>query len=742
MSQSTAGHRHTLPVSLAAALMTLVGGVGCIATSAMAQPPAAAADKRPDSASLLSDFIHYTRISNYDLAESMGKELMGRNPTNAEFVTMVEAGDASRFIETAQRALRVQKLEPLAASMLKAFETGKLERARNPEEITKNIGLLTSTERGKRIAEERLVFAGEYAMPQLLEAMLDNSNPVRQNAVKRVIVGLGQQSVVPLCTAMMKVTPVQQEMIADVLGQIPHKTSLPYLADLAGSSTSNAVKAACKRSFDHLGAGSIGIGEVAILYRALAEGYYAERSDLTSFPGEDNQLLWTYEPGAGLVMTAVKTPVYHEAMAMALSERAMAIESGGGSANADTLALWIASNLSREIDTPAGYDNPAYSTKGDNARRSAEYYAVAGGADVSQRVLARALTNRDTPLARRALAAVERTAGVKSLLTTGNEASPLVAALTYPNRRVQYEAALAIASAAPTEAFSGSDRVVPILASTIRGATTQTAAIITSDPEAYQGVRAILSKMGYSVMPQGRALTELAAPIAEAPAVDLVVGVGMTGDKIPAFIEEAKGTAKTQATPVFVLTSAESYIDLRRRYASDAAIAIRQAGIGEAAITETVKQLVEAASGGPISQDEATAYANRALSALRDLAVSRNPVLNAGDALLPLVAALPASQGPVKMRVADILSRVGNERAQRAVLDSATAASGPEKVAMLGLVAESGKRFGNLLEPRQVSKVVELAAKGSDEEATAAAALIGAMNLGNTELIPLIIKKK
>lgn len=740
VSQPRFAHRRT-PPHVARAIAAFLAVSGISAGLAPAQPPAAAADKRPDAGSLLSDFIHYTRTNNTELAEAMGTELLDRNLSNSEFLGLVDAsGDPARFVETAQRAMRIERLEPLAAAMLKSFETGKLERARDPEQIARNISLLTSTDRNRRIAEERLIFAGEYAMPQLLEAFLDGGNVPRQVAVRTVLTGLGHQAVVPLSAALRKVTPVQQEMIAQLLGQIPHRTSLPYLADTAKSTPVPAVRAACERAFDRIAGGQASMADVAGLYRTLAEAYYSERSDLTSFPGEEFQLLWDYDPGAGLVMTAIRTPVFHEAMTMSLAERALTLEGGSGAAQAETLALWIAANLSREIDTPPNYTNPAYPTSGDKARRSAEYFAVAAGPDVAQRVLARALRTNDTPLALKALSAVQRTAGSRSLIADGDGSSPLVLALAFPNRRVQYEAALALAAASPASPFSGSDRVVPILASAVKGAAAQTAVILASDPEAYQGVRAALAKIGYAVLPQARSLNELAGPIAEAPAVDLVVGVGTSADRIPGLIEEVRGTSKTSATPVFILTNPQAYTDVRRRFAGDRTIAIRQTGIGEAAINETVRQLVESASGGPIGQAEADSFASRALAALRDLAVSGNQVLSVGDAALPLIASLPASQGSVKRDVADILSRINQERAQRAVMDAALAASGSERIELLRLVSDSGKRFGNLLEPRQVAKLIELAGQGTDAEATAAASLIGALNLANSELVPLILK--
>src|SRR5690606_4982801 len=116
--------------------------------------------------------------------------------------------------------------------------------------------------------------------------------------------------------------------------------------DLYQRTGNNAVRQACARSIARLGGDPS--ANVPDLYAQLADSYYAEPSQLTSFPGEDYQLVWTYDPGLGLVMTPVTTPVYHEAMAMRTAERSLKLDSS----DTETLALWIASNYSRAFDTP------------------------------------------------------------------------------------------------------------------------------------------------------------------------------------------------------------------------------------------------------------------------------------------------------------------------------------------------------------------------------------------------------
>ena len=94
---------------------------------------------------------------------------------------------------------------------------------------------------------------------------------------------------------------------------------------------------------------------------------------------------------------------------------------------------------------------------------------------------------------------------------------------------------------------------------------------------------------------------------------------------------------------------------------------------------------------------------------------------------------------PQMAGTADVLARVGQQRVQVALMDTAMEASGEARVALLRKVTDSAKRFGNQLEARQVGRLTELAAKGTGEEATAAAALMGALNLPNSQVVPLIL---
>lgn len=715
------------------------GRVLCVVASTLtflAAPAALAqADDPASPEEKLRDFIHYVLIDRPDAAELMARQLMNGDLPPQAFADLVDSsGEYQRFRQALGEAMRRDvggSLEAAAAELEGLYESGRLERARSPQEIARNIDFLTGQLQARYLATQRLLAAGEYAVPQLFEALLDTTNPELQAVAQQLLVEMGSQSVMPLCVALLSETGARQQLIAEVLGIKNYRTAVPFLADVAQSSAETEVREACTRAISNLG-GTEG-ASVSALYLALGEVFYSERLEVTSFPGEEFQLAWSYNPSApavALTATPVLTEVYHEAMAMQMAERAL----GRDGRNTDAAALWVAANIKRGVEQPADYDNPMY----PSTRRDPAYFAVAAGMDVDQRVLARGIDTRNTPLTRAAIAAIEEIAGGSQLWSGSQSRRPLVEALGYANRRVQYEAAIAFGAAQPAESFSGAERVVPLLASAIRDASDRYAMILTDDVEAYQEVRGILSGQGYAVLPRGGSAGELESSIAETAGIDVIVTM-LPSDRSMAAVDEVRYSAKLAVTPMLVMLPPDEAAVLTPRYERDPMVMIRRSGLPANAIAGAVTALVEDASGGPITQAEASAYSERAITVLRDLAISGGEVLDVQDATSALIGAVGDASGPRRLAIAEVLSFIENDRAQRAIADVALSTSGSEQAALLGLVADSAKRFGNRLEDRHVDRVFAISREGSATESHAAAALLGALGVPNEEFLPQLL---
>ncbi|KAA0216743.1 MAG: hypothetical protein EDM82_03330 [Cyanobacteria bacterium CYA] len=701
----------------------------------LASPVFAQAEPEQTNAELLEDFEHFMLIANYELASDVGATLMNRGLSPVEFVQLVEESrNLRRYEQALARAMNVADLEDLAALMDRTYRQGKLDRARDPAEITRNIQLLKGTLRQQQIAHDRLVAAGEYALPQLLDSALQRQDPELRARVVGVMRDLGRQSIIPLVTALPVLDPGRQEIIVDILGQIPYRTSLPFLVELYNRTDSPSLRSAIARAVQRR-EGEV-TAQPADLFFALAEGYYDERVELTSFADEDFQLLWKYDPGLGLVMVPVVSEVFHEAMAMDMAERSLRHDAS----DRGTLALWLSANFSREIDSPPEYQNPAY----PDDRRSAMYYAVGAGPMVSQLVLARALATSDTPLARLAIESIEETAGSDSLISLGDSAqssSPLLDALRYPDRRVRYEAALALGTSQPGSSFEGAARVVPTLASAVRDASARNAIVLTgSDREEYDRLHTLLTGLGFKVLPPAdNGLSDIAGPIAESPAIDVVI-TSTGGAQTAQLITAIRADEKLAVTPVLALVSTTDEEPLRRQYMRDRLVETRKNSLPDDMLTNAVEQVILAGSGGLITPAEATSYATRSLAVLRDLAVSGNRVLPVGDATGSLIASLGETSGPTRLQIAGVLAHIDRTDAQSALMDAAVRAAGDEQLALLTQVASSAKRYGNKLAERQIRRLIELSGSDDQSLATTAAAVMGALELPNMDIVPLLLE--
>lgn len=715
--------------------LMLIAGSGLALSSTPAQGSNLAAQPESEVQTqrleLLRDFIHYVKIARFDIASDLGTRLIDTGISEEEFVDLVEQSrEQQRFEEAIAAGLRVPVLEPVAAQLEMMFREGKLDRARNPDEIARNIALLTEGLRARTLARERLIFAGEYAMPQLLDAYLQNKDLALKAQVQRLMVDMGRGAIAPLMSALPNLDETSQEAVAEVLGLIPYRTSLPVLIDVYQNTTNNAVRQATGRAISRLG-GNPG-SDLADMYALLADSYYAEPAELTSFPDEDYQLVWNFDPGLGLVMVPVRTPVFHEAMAMRLAERALTLDPQ----NDETLALWVSSNYSRSFDTPENYENPMYSSD----RRDAEYFGIAVGPEIDQVVLRRGIDSRDTPLVRSAIQAIAQTAGPRSLWGQDLDGRyPLLESLNYQNRRVQFETALALGNAQPAESFNGSERVIPLLASAVKDASARYAIVLTGeDRERYDQYRSSLERAGFTVLPPApEGLGQLEAAIAETPTIDLIVSA-QGFDNTLLTIETARTENKTSVSPVLALMGADDLVPMQRQYGRDQTIAVRRQSISGSAFDNSVETLLEVASGGPISLDEADEYATRAIDVLRNLAISNNQVLNISDAASILIDVLEQVEGFTMLDIAEIISYMPQDKAQQAIMDKTLGVSEDMQVEMLTIVADSGKRHGNQLNNRQIRRLIELAQSDNDELASTAAATMGALEVDNDTLLQLI----
>ncbi|MEE9212036.1 MAG: hypothetical protein V3U29_05225, partial [Phycisphaeraceae bacterium] len=479
-----------------------------------------AQDQPPEAAALWDDFNHYVLIARPDLAGAAGAQLLAQ-VDDAAMLDIVEASDYTNFEQVLQRAARIESLAQTANSLSRRIQAARIERSREPARIRADIQTLAAGRRANINATERLRAAGQYAAPHLLATLLDEDQASLHPYVLAAMVAMGRPMVYPLSVALPNLEPAPMGQVAQVLGEIGYPMALPYLKQvLEDGSTDPSARVIVRAAFDQV-IQSVDVSpaiSAARLFMLLGENQYAAGTAGDELPGydrvSDKGQVWVYERKVGLIPVPVPGAIFGDVQAMRSARQALALEPSMDQA----FSLWLMANLRRENRLPAGEADPSYPT---NLLPAAFYAKLAGHLRLHD-VLARALADHDAKLARDAIAALQDTVGTEGLVTQAGSSQPLIDALSYPDRRVRYEAAFALTNARPDAPFTASHRVVPILAEAVRQHTTRHALVIADDAGATNRLQAALKDLGYQTI-GGSSLSELADELDTGTGFDLIV---------------------------------------------------------------------------------------------------------------------------------------------------------------------------------------------------------------------------
>jgi len=681
-------------------------------------------------AEYLGNFTHYAIVAKPDLAAANAQALINSGITNAELALLLDESkvDLKRFDEAVMKAQRIPELEAVASDLAMRVEAGRLDMARDPKRIDEAITMLGGTMRAKQIAKQRLIAAKEYAVPALLKQIVEGKDEQIRLASTEMLVQIGGPAVGPLCAALSHLTGPSQRIVCDVLGTIKHISAAPYLRELALNETADQpAREAASRALN-----SIGVSETNLskLYADLSQQYFSGHESLIPFPTEAENNVWTYNDFTGLSPTPVPTAIFSEVMAMRTASKSVYIDRN----NTVGLALFVASNLKRENDLPQGSSDPVFG----ESKYTPDFYATVFGTQTCLDVLGLAIDGVDTALVRDAIAALAKSTGGANLFARGQSRQPLLEALTYPDRRVQYESALTLGRALPQQGFAGDYLVVTTLASAVRMGNKSLVLLVSDDAESRQAQAGELEQMGFQLIGAGGSAQEVQADIAKAAGVDLIV-IRMRGaDDAKQTLASLRSIRQASAAPVLIIASGTDEAVLRPEFREDTRVKIVRATVNRDELAANAEGVMTSASGGRMTEAESEQYAIYALGALEDIAISRSTVYAIGDAESALIDAMDTRTGGTRMLVAKILALINSDAAQRKLFDAALTAGDDEKVELLGHVSDSVRLWGDKAEKRHVEALIELIAKSEGDVAEAAATVHGALNLPASDAVKLI----
>ncbi len=725
--------------------LTICSSIFCVTPSmVMAQDTTAAAKASADAPpQLWSDFVHYVRIAQVNLALESGKALLATSDN--QLLDVIEQSEVTDYDATLLRAARIEPLKDTATALLAKIQAARIARIREPDRIGADILRLAEGSRANANATNRLRAAGQYAAPQLLATLLNPQQKKLQPYVLAAMVAVGRPMVAPLSAALPKLEPLPRTQVAQVLAEIGYPLSLPYLKlVLEEPKIDPAARTVIQSAFDKLVPSSGLPADVtaADLFLTLGQNVYATSTrnpsgtDLPGFdPAKDKGILWDYTRATGLVPIPLAGPIFGDVLAMRAAKQALELRPTLDPA----LTLWLSANLRRKNRLAAlGTEkDPSYAAE----LLEPQYYLELAGPMRQREVLDRALDDGDTKLALDAITALADTSGGASLNKGGSTVQPLLRALSYPDRRVRFASAFAAAAAAPQVEFPGSHRVVPVLSEAVRQSEKRYALVLAGDDATVNQLRASLRDLNYQTI-GGSSLAAVTDEVNSGPGVDLIV-TRISADNVDLLRRQTAAHYKLAAVPILALSTAADQIELDRRLGSQGRVHVTTIGTDAASIKTAVEEAAKSYRGDEVSPAEADQFAAASLDLLKQIAASRTKVYNVFDAKPALLQSIVDKRQNIAISAASVLALMDDVDAQRTIADAALDATQSDeklRIALLGSLADSAAAFGNRLTPAHMEKLLELVKTSQDKLALASARAHGALTPPTSNLVQMIVK--
>lgn len=685
-----------------------------------------------DADQLWADFAHYVRIASPELANEAANGLAAVSP--GELLDAVEASNYDDSTRLFQRASGMESISEAAAEVQAKIQIARLERSREPERIAADIDTLSKGQRAYENATQRLKAAGQFAAPQMLAALLDQGRSSEHPVIMRSMKDIGRPLVAPLSIALPKLAPVPQGQLAEVLGTIGYPQAMPALKQvIENPETDPTARQAAQDALVAIAANSRvpESASAADLYLALGEGAYktatTNPAKLDTYDQDTGTgVVWNYDPkltvtgGPGLVPVVVPGQIIGDVTAMQSAETALSLNPDLDSA----LSLFITANLRRENRLPEGEADRSYSSD----RQEPSFYAMVAGPQRLHDVLDTALNDQDADLALDAIAALSATASLDAL-------QPLIRGLGYPDRRVRFRSAEALAYAMPKESFTNDFRVVPVLGDAVRQGDSRIALVVGDSQDDRNEMLSAISALGFQTI-DGESVRAATGLVAVTPGVDMILVQGDT-EQINDALNDSQGNYKLASTPIVALTNAEDQARLSGQFENESRISVILEGADT--LAAAVEQLAESYSGSTLTPEESKEFALSALSLLREIAVSET-AYNVNDALPAVVEGIQDLRPEVTIAAGDTLSRIDDPGAQAAIAAEAIGRSGEVQIAHLIDLAESANAHGNLISAQMSDDILNLVKTAEEPElAVAAAQAHGALALPTRNAVDLIL---
>ena len=597
----------------------------------------------------------------------------------------------------------------------------------------RQLDLLTWVVPGERYYDrvEQLKTSGELAVPVMLNYLRDPSKRELQVPIRSALKDMGVKSLNPLLAATDMKDPVVLPWVISALGDLGYDNAVPYLVRiLKASDTPKAIQEAASSALLRLNITNPTALDPAQLFFDLAEKFYYEKASVQPEKGLKEAYIWSYT-NEGLVDKVVPAATFNEDMTLRECEYCLKINPARG----DAVSLWIDAGYKREAEIPEGQSDTFWEEK----HPPTHYYAVASGTAHLNPALARALRDKNSAVALRAIRSLNEIVGATNLFA--GDQSPLIDGLRYGDRQVRIEAALAIAQALPQKSFPGQERVIPILAEAL--AQTGKPGVLILAPT--DRINALREQLKNYALAGGSTPEAAAAAGASLSAVDVILMYESVSTNIEQMFTIAGQSLRLERAAKLIVPRVSKVATPYAQLAiSNPTVTVTDPNLDEAGLNAAIEEARKRAGGLPMDEKMATTYALRAAEMLQRLAISKGQVFDLLVAQPAVMAALDDQRPEIAHAAANSLGLLNSREAQAALATKAIDEKTQDefKIILLKDLSVHAKFYGNMLDATLIESLGKLAETAANLDVKSAAAeALGALNLRSEQIKVLIVNQ-
>ncbi|MFK7778168.1 MAG: HEAT repeat domain-containing protein [Gimesia sp.] len=439
---------------------------------------------------LLQAVIQLTDLGQASSAKPYLEQLIEAKIDDATVLNLRDKYGPAVFLRLSNN----KTLQPESITLLEQMQSAFRAYAMDPARIDGLINDLAGSSTKRAIAIIELKSAGEIVAPPILRKLSKSDDPEMNDELAFALTQLGPAIVQPLIAALQSPTEKIRKIAADVLGDIGDPATTLYLWNPAFSQNQpQSVQQAARLALAKiLKKNPRNVYELAP-HNAQTELIKAALHRYNTHEDKSaKQKIWTWNSKEQTIVQ-MELPIQEINLISGLRLAKEAFEMSPD--RQDVQTLYLAMALAMEAYY-TGWNNPLPEGQG-----TAFNLALLSGPAAVSRVLSLAMKQRHTPSAIAALKALGQIGSRTLLYERLDKHSSIIAALNYPDRRVQFAAATAIMQLDPVKSFPGATRVISILSRALLGEGSQSAIVVDSSIPRAQSMAGIFNELGYQTQP-------------------------------------------------------------------------------------------------------------------------------------------------------------------------------------------------------------------------------------------------